>query len=266
MFQVKEVSKLLGLDRSFLHYYDEIGIIVPQKNEKSYRIYSENDLIAIASSKYYRAMDMSLNTLSQVILTSDYEKKVEMMEKQKEYCLSEATRYHDLAIVCDYALTTYNMAYQNKILDKQFSQSFSFLPFVHNEKCDESLISHKTIKDLLNFFPFVSYAYYFPINSLIQKEHFTYYLGLSIIEEFRIKYQKSLPENHFLSSSSSCLVFPITKNVDTEPFCYADFEVIRLYAKQQNIELTGEAIAYCVFTNYEHEHGKVKFVVQIITK
>ena len=56
MFKTSELASLLGVDRSFLHYYDKAGIILPYKNENQYRQYSETDLIALASAKYYRAM------------------------------------------------------------------------------------------------------------------------------------------------------------------------------------------------------------------
>lgn len=265
MFKVNEISKLLGLDRSFLHYYDEIGIIVPVKNEKNYRYYNENDLIAIASSKYYRAMDMPLSSLSQVILESDYDKKVEIMQHQKAMMLYEAERMKDLAIVADYAISTYEMAYQNEILFNQQSEAFEFLPLIHQGKVNSTLVNDEATKKLLDFFPFVSYAYYFPKNALIDEESFTYYLGLSAIHSFREKYKLDLPQGCFLGKSSPCLVLSLTKDISINSFCYADFEEIRQVAIRDNISLTGEAIAYCVFTNYEHEHSSIKFVVQIIT-
>ena len=75
MFKTSELASLLGVDRSFLHYYDKAGIILPYKNENQYRQYSETDLIALASAKYYRAMEMNLNSVRSIIHSSGYEEK-----------------------------------------------------------------------------------------------------------------------------------------------------------------------------------------------
>lgn len=266
MFKIGEVSKLLGVDRSFLHYYDEIGIIVPRKNEKNYRLYNENDLIAIASSKYYRAMNMPLKPLSHIILQSDGEKKIEVMKQQKQLLLEEAERLNDLAIVADYALNTYEIAYQMDILALQPIEAFEFIPIIHDGRYDERLINSETMKELLDFFPFVSYAYYFPTESLINQDKFSYMLGLSAIQKFRIKYNKCLPETAITSKEHSCFIMPLTQNIENQAFTYESFERARDYAASNSLTMTGEAIAYCVFTNYEKEYADIKFVVQIITK
>ena len=266
MFKIGEVAKLLGVDRSFLHYYDEIGIIVPNKNEKKYRLYNENDLIAIASSKYYRAMNMPLKDLSQVILESNLQNKIEIMERQRTLLLQEAERMKDLAEVASYALETYRIAYQEAILDQAISTGFDFVPMIQNGSYDPNQIQQPAIQKLLQFFPFVSYAYYFPAGSLIDPARFRYSLGLSTIQHFRIKYQIELPQNTISKSDQACMILPITKNIENDSFIFEDFHRIRETAAKKKIELTGEAIAYCVFTNYEHDHAKIKFVVQIITK
>lgn len=267
MFQVKEVSKLLGVDRSFLHYYDEVGIIVPKKNEKKYRYYNENDIIALASSKYYRAMHFSLKSLTEIIQVSNLSEKVDLMKKQKQLLLEQAELYKDIAIVCDYAINTYEIAYQDRhIIPAVPLEPFEFIPFVSEGRYDKSMSECEEVQKLLDFFPFVSFTYYFPISALVEKDKFTYFLGLSVISSFREKYHKELPKKHFCCCEKHCIVFSITKDMQNDGFTYEDFNVVREYANEHHLTLTGEAVAYCVFSNYVKERAKIKFVVQIITK
>ncbi len=266
MFKVGEISKLLGLDRSFLHYYDEVGIIVPQKNEKNYRLYNENDLIALASSKYYRAMNMPLKSLTKVIQESTQENKIEIMKQTRDQLLKEAERMKDIAVISDYAIQIYQLAYQDDLIEVAPSSGFEFIPLIENGKYDEKKLSDGRVQKLLDFFPFVSYTYYFPVNALIDPTQFRYQLGVNIIPEYRKKYQYELPDEYIESKSGNCINVPITKNIENDSFRYEDFEVVRQYAKDHHLNLTGEAIAYCVFTNYETDDAKIKFLVQILTK
>ncbi len=265
MFKVKEIARLIGVDRSFLHYYDEIGIIVPSKNDKNYRLYNENDLIALASSKYYRAMEMPLHSLSEIIQESDVDLKIEVMEKRKEAMKKEIEKMNDMLVVTDYAISTYKMAYQDELSYGECTEA-EFIPTIIGGKYDESLLESSEMKELLNFFPFVSYSYYFPIDSLIENNKFEYYIGLSTISHFRKKYDLKLPEHTIKTTSEHCIFMSLTKNMNEGSFTYEDFELARNYAKENNLHMTGEAIGYCVFSNYSKNSGDIKFVVQIFTK
>lgn len=44
MYQIKEAAQLSGVSVKTLHHYDKIGLLVPQKSENGYRLYSEVDL------------------------------------------------------------------------------------------------------------------------------------------------------------------------------------------------------------------------------
>ncbi|TYP57807.1 MerR-like DNA binding protein [Thermosediminibacter litoriperuensis] len=43
--RVKEVADLVGISVRTLHYYDEIGLLTPEKTcESGYRLYTDDDL------------------------------------------------------------------------------------------------------------------------------------------------------------------------------------------------------------------------------
>ena len=44
MYLSKDVSKISGVSVRTLHYYDQIGLLSPQKKENGYRYYTEKDI------------------------------------------------------------------------------------------------------------------------------------------------------------------------------------------------------------------------------
>lgn len=255
MIKVKEMSYLLGVDRSFLHYYDDIGIIVPEKNDKNYRYYSANDLMALASSKFYRSMEMSLKQLGEMILISDEKRKLELMADQKKALERKAELLSDMAVVAGYAIETYKSSY-NKTIVEGDSIEFEFIPMFDGEKIITGDEEYK--EGLLNFFPFVSYTYYFKENALIDENQFGYTIGLATLAEFRRKYEVPLPESHIYRESKKAIIYSIDVDKD---LAYSDFEALRKYAIDHGLVLTGEAIAYYVFSNYKIENAQLKLLV-----
>ncbi|HFI0683479.1 TPA: MerR family DNA-binding transcriptional regulator, partial [Streptococcus suis] len=44
MFKITEFSKITGLTIRTLQYYDEIGLLIPNREKNDHRTYSYNDL------------------------------------------------------------------------------------------------------------------------------------------------------------------------------------------------------------------------------
>ncbi|MFV0479159.1 MAG: MerR family transcriptional regulator [Anaerorhabdus sp.] len=266
MFKVSELAQLIGVEKSFLHYYDEIGLIVPEKNEKNYRLYNDNDLIAVASSKYYRSMGMSLKSLNRIIQTSDFDdKQIEMVKRQGEI-KEEISRLQDILKMTEYAMATYHRAYHHEIKLLDAPVDCSFIPLVYHEEIIKENLDSPETKELLNFFPFVSYGYYFPEKALLSEKEFDYYLGIAVVKEFGQKYKMAVPNGTVECASLITISFSISKNISEESFTYEDFEEVRQFAQAHNLTLTGGGVAYCVFTNYQREKGNTNFFMQFFTK
>lgn len=43
-YTLKDIIEITGVTKRTLHYYDEIGLLVPDKNDKNYRVYKQQDL------------------------------------------------------------------------------------------------------------------------------------------------------------------------------------------------------------------------------
>ena len=61
---IGDVSRVLGMTTSALHYYEKEGIISPPKVESGRRYYEEADVYRLISAKKYRAMGVSLREIA----------------------------------------------------------------------------------------------------------------------------------------------------------------------------------------------------------
>ena len=136
MFKTSELASLLGVDRSFLHYYDKAGIILPYKNENQYRQYSETDLIALASAKYYRAMEMNLNSVRSIIHSSGYEEKIQEMDSIQNELKCQIDYLRDVYTVTNYAKSIYEIAYYQPECHEVNIMPFEYLTTLKNGKIE----------------------------------------------------------------------------------------------------------------------------------
>jgi MerR family transcriptional regulator, thiopeptide resistance regulator len=68
MYTVRELSKLAGVTRRTLHYYDQIGLLAPsQVAENGYRYYSRDALLRLQQILLYRELDMPLDQIKYIL-------------------------------------------------------------------------------------------------------------------------------------------------------------------------------------------------------
>jgi len=74
MFTVNDLSRLAGVSRRTLHYYDEIGLLKPsQVGENGYRYYGEEALLRLQQIMLYRELDMPLESIKKIMGRRDFD-------------------------------------------------------------------------------------------------------------------------------------------------------------------------------------------------
>ena len=67
-YLVKELARLSGVSVRTLHYYDEIGLLVPSsRSEAGYREYSERDVLRLQQILVARELGLSLEKCRQLL-------------------------------------------------------------------------------------------------------------------------------------------------------------------------------------------------------
>ncbi|MBB3067415.1 DNA-binding transcriptional MerR regulator [Paenibacillus baekrokdamisoli] len=63
LYSIQEVSRILGMPKDTLRYYDRIGIVSPTRENNRYRKYSEDDIIELMNIQIMQYADLSLEEI-----------------------------------------------------------------------------------------------------------------------------------------------------------------------------------------------------------
>lgn len=101
---VKDFAELCGVSVRTLHYYDEIGLLKPCQVDKftSYRYYDENSLLRMQEILFYRELDFSLKSISEILSSPDYDKE-KALQQQKKLLILKKERLERLICAIDSA-------------------------------------------------------------------------------------------------------------------------------------------------------------------
>lgn len=82
--QIKEFAEFTGVSVRTLHYYDEIGLLPPASVDEhtGYRYYDNNSLLRMQEILFYRELDFSLKSISEILSSPDYDKKKAISEQK----------------------------------------------------------------------------------------------------------------------------------------------------------------------------------------
>ena len=74
MMTVNEVSKLTGISVRTLHYYDEIGLLIPAHvTDSGYRMYDEENLKRLQQIMLFRELEFSLKDIGRILGSPSFE-------------------------------------------------------------------------------------------------------------------------------------------------------------------------------------------------
>ncbi len=120
--QINEIAKLTGVSVRTLHYYDEIGLLKPSyvDEQNGYRFYDEKSLLRMQEIMFYRELDFSLKSISEILSSPNYN-KTNALSEQKQLLMLKKQRIERLISALDDAVKgvdTMNFdAFDNKEYD-----------------------------------------------------------------------------------------------------------------------------------------------------
>lgn len=71
MKQTSQVSKLAGISKRTLQYYDDEGVLTAKRSKNNYRLYSQEDLEEIWKIMIYKEIGFDLNEIKQLLSMPD---------------------------------------------------------------------------------------------------------------------------------------------------------------------------------------------------
>lgn len=95
-FQVKQVAKMTGVSVRTLHYYDEIGLLVPSgRTSSGYRLYDENDLLRLQQVLIGRSLGLPLEAIRQSLDDEEFD-YVKTLRQQKSLLVARLGKTHKM--------------------------------------------------------------------------------------------------------------------------------------------------------------------------
>ncbi len=67
MKKISEVAEELNISLRTLRYYDQIGLVCPERTEGRYRMYNESDVNRIKKIIEYRETDMPISKITKIL-------------------------------------------------------------------------------------------------------------------------------------------------------------------------------------------------------
>ena len=119
--RIEEFAKLSGVSVRTLHYYDEIGLLMPAFVDKTtgYRYYDENSLLRMQEILFYRELDFSLKSIREILSSANYDAR-KSLEEQKVLLTIKKERLERLISSIDDAMKGENVmhAFDNSEFEK----------------------------------------------------------------------------------------------------------------------------------------------------
>ena len=108
--QIKEFARFTGVSVRTLHYYDEIGLLVPARVDKAtgYRYYDEQSLLRMQEILFYRELDFSLKSIEEILSSPNYD-KTQALKDQKKLLILKKERLDNLISAIDGAMKGENV-------------------------------------------------------------------------------------------------------------------------------------------------------------
>lgn len=125
--KVKEVSDLVGISVRTLHYYDEIGLLVPDKvNEAGYREYSEENLETLQQILFFKELGFPLKKIKEIMNSPNFD-RLEALEMQQKMLLEKKHRLEKMLQTIEKTIL-----YVKGEIEMSTEEKFSGFDFSHN--------------------------------------------------------------------------------------------------------------------------------------
>ena len=119
--QIKEFADFTGVSVRTLHYYDEIGLLMPAFVDKTtgYRFYDEKSFLRMQEILFYRELDFSLKSIGEILSSPNYDKN-KALKEQKHLLTLKKERLERLILAIDGAVKGENVmtAFDNSEFEK----------------------------------------------------------------------------------------------------------------------------------------------------
>lgn len=79
-YSVQTLATIAGVSVRTLHHYDEIMLLVPQRQKNGYRSYGEPELLRLQQILFFRELDVPLEEIAKILARKDFDMRTSLKE------------------------------------------------------------------------------------------------------------------------------------------------------------------------------------------
>ncbi|MED1420190.1 MerR family transcriptional regulator [Bacillus smithii] len=130
--KVKEVADLVGISVRTLHYYDEIGLLVPEETtESGYRLYSDENLETLQQILFFKELGFPLKKIKDIIYNPSFDRQ-EALELQRQMLMEKRERLDQMIATIE--KTIKHMKGEIQMSNKEKFEGFDFRHHPYEEE------------------------------------------------------------------------------------------------------------------------------------
>lgn len=135
MYKISEVARLSGVSVRMLHHYDNIGLLIPRdKNDKNYRLYSDEDVKRLYQILIFKELEFSLKEIKNILDDENFDRE-KALRLQRELIVEKRKRMDNILNSIDEVID--NLEGDKAMSNKDF-KAFSYEEIKkHEEKYKE---------------------------------------------------------------------------------------------------------------------------------
>ena len=121
---IGDCAKQSGVSIRTLHYYEEIGLLVPERRANGYRVYGPEDLLRLQQILIQKSMGFALETIRAGLDAPDFD-YLSQLQDQKQYLVQMITDHQAKLKSIEAAIS------QIEIKETKMNYEVLFLSLIH---------------------------------------------------------------------------------------------------------------------------------------
>ncbi|MFZ7120899.1 MAG: MerR family transcriptional regulator [Eubacteriaceae bacterium] len=256
-YKTGDVKKILGISVETLRYFENIGLIEPERNSiNNYRYYEALDLNKIVAYKFYRAMEFSMdksldiiNNMSNEDLIINTDNKMDTIKEKIEYYKNLYLRMEELKISferVEHMMGVYRIEYSPEII-YYYNQI--------NDEFETDEFQMETTKLWLDELPFVNLAVRMPVNEKPIGSKVNY--GYSVKKVYESVFNR-LKKSAIMTYASKKSIYTICKTINNQMLSNEHLIPVLNYINDNNVAINGDVIGW-ILNEEQNNKGKIRY-------
>jgi DNA-binding transcriptional MerR regulator len=84
-YKINEISKLYGIGKDSIRYYEKLGILKPRRDINGYRLYSLKEMYKLNMIRDLRGLDFSMEQIKEYLENQCVKNTLDMLNQEKEH-------------------------------------------------------------------------------------------------------------------------------------------------------------------------------------